>query len=214
MPNPRMIAVDCRSIQLITHSPAPITANNASSSARSTFRVILITLSGTTPARDHISPEERLNCKVHDRRGCAHRPERPLSSRPCAASRRWSISGCSSGRLAANMASPGVRRRGSGLRSTCLSVTWQARSKQLCVCYPQVLATILMAGACWLPNGRSPPGRPRPASLVWRSRLAPHRRHSSVTRWLRLSTVTICQACQPIKHLNGRAFITLTFRTE
>ena len=40
MPNQRMIALDCRSIQLITHSPAPITANNASSSARSTFRVI------------------------------------------------------------------------------------------------------------------------------------------------------------------------------
>ena len=27
-------------------------------------------------------------------------------------------------------------------------------------------------------------------------------------------TATICQACQPIKHLNGRAFITPTFRSE
>jgi hypothetical protein len=59
-----------------------------------------------------------------------------------------------------------------------------------------------------LKNGSSPPGRPRSAPLVWRSRFAPHRRHSSVSRWVRLSTATICQACQPIKHLNGRAFIT------
>ena len=65
-----------------------------------------------------------------------------------------------------------------------------------------------------LKNGSSPPGRPRSASLVWRSRFAPHRRHSSVTRWVRSSTATICQACQPIKHLNGRAFITPTFRSE
>src|SRR4030095_16767994 len=38
------------------------------------FASSLITLSGTPPDRI-ISPEDRLHCQVHDRRGRGHRPE-------------------------------------------------------------------------------------------------------------------------------------------
>ena len=124
------------------------------------------------------------------------RRSRPIRIQRSSSSRSTSPAS-SSGRLAASRASPWGSATRLDLWSTCLSVTGQARSKQLCGGYPQVLATILMAA----PNRSIRKPRPRPTTPPGQGRVqVPDHRQNEF--WMpRCSSCRACgAACGTARH--------------